>query len=171
MPVSSNRFEVRPAVCQDVKSIRQLVTPYVEQGLLVIKPPVSYYEALPDFTVAVDADQNLIGCGAVHVMWNGLGEIRTVATAPNWRGQGVGGAILERLIDRARQLGLERLFCLTFEVQFFSAHGFAPIDGIPVSPLVYEELVKSHDDGVAEFLDLARVKPNTLGNTRMLRTL
>jgi amino-acid N-acetyltransferase len=171
MPVMSPRFEIRPAVSQDVKSIRQLVGPYVEQGLLVIKPPVSYYEALPDFMVAVDQEHNLVGCGAVHVMWNGLGEIRTVATAPTWRGRGIGGAILEELAERARQLGLERLFCLTFEVQFFAAHGFAPIDGIPVSPEVYEELLKSHDDGVAEFLDLARVKPNTLGNTRMLRTL
>ena len=53
-------------------------------------------------------------------------------------------------------------------MDFFRAHGFAPIEGTPVSPDVYAELLRSHDDGVAEFLDLARVKPNTLGNTRML---
>jgi amino-acid N-acetyltransferase len=63
------------------------------------------------------------------------------------------------------------VFCLTFEVDFFRAHGFEAIEGTPVSPDVYAELLRSHDDGVAEFLDLARVKPNTLGNTRMLITL
>ena len=74
-------------------------------------------------------------------------------------------------VDRARTLGLARVFCLTFEVDFFASHGFQVIQGTPVDPAVYAELLRSHDDGVAEFLDLARVKPNTLGNTRMLLEL
>jgi amino-acid N-acetyltransferase len=60
------------------------------------------------------------------------------------------------------------VFVLTFAVGFFAGHGFKPIDGSPVSHEVYEELLRSYDEGVAEFLDLDRVKPNTLGNTRML---
>ncbi|MDR2348978.1 MAG: amino-acid N-acetyltransferase [Bifidobacteriaceae bacterium] len=164
-------FVVRPAVSQDVKAIRDLTARYVEQGVLVAKAPVSYYESVPDFLVAASGAGQLVGCGAVHVMWNGLGEIRTLATDPLWQGRGVGGAIVRGLVARARALGLERLFCLTFEVGFFAARGFAPIQGIPVTQKVYEELLRSHDDGIAEFLDLARVKPNTLGNTRMLRQL
>ncbi|MDR2373052.1 MAG: amino-acid N-acetyltransferase [Bifidobacteriaceae bacterium] len=164
----SHKIEVRPARSQDVKAIRALTAPYVERGLLVSKPPVSYYESLPEFLVACDADGEVIGCGAVHVMWKGLGEIRTLAAAPAWRGRGVGHRLVDALMARARQLGLWRLFCLTFEVDFFAAHGFTPIEGIPVSHKVFEQLMRSHDDGVAEFLDLARVKPNTLGNTRML---
>ena len=74
-------------------------------------------------------------------------------------------------VEDARALGLARLFCLTFEVGFFTRHGFTEIDGQAVEPAVYAELVRSYDEGVAEFLDLERVKPNTLGNTRMLRTL
>ena len=101
-------------------------------------------------------------------MWQDLAEVRTLAVDPAWRGRGVGHLLLDALLDRARDLGLRRVFCLTFEVDFFAAHGFAPIDGTPVTPDVYAELLRSHDDGVAEFLDLARVKPNTLGNTRML---
>jgi amino-acid N-acetyltransferase len=143
----------------------------VAERRIVAKPPVSYYESLPDFLVAASDDGELIGCGAGHVMWNGLGEVRTLATAPEWRRRGVGHQIVEGLIARARELGLERLFCLTFEVGFFASHGFEPIEGIPVTPKIYEELLRSHDDGVAEFLDLARVKPNTLGNTRMLLRL
>jgi amino-acid N-acetyltransferase len=73
--------------------------------------------------------------------------------------------------SRARDYGLQRVFCLTFEVDFFVEHGFRAIDGTPVDSQVFVELLRSHDDGVAEFLDLAHVKPNTLGNTRMLLDL
>jgi amino-acid N-acetyltransferase len=171
MSTSPVAFEVRPARSGDVTAIRRLVAPFVERRLLVTKPPVSYYEALPEFLVATCGDDQVIGCGAVHVMWKGLGEIRTLATAEKWHNRGVGHALVAGLIARARDLGLERLFCLTFEVEFFAAHGFHPIEGIPVTHKVFDELLRSHDDGVAEFLDLARVKPNTLGNTRMLAHL
>jgi amino-acid N-acetyltransferase len=63
------------------------------------------------------------------------------------------------------------VFVLTFEVPFFSRHGFREIEGSPVSPEVYAEMMQSADEGVAEFLDLAYVKPNTLGNSRMLLDL
>jgi amino-acid N-acetyltransferase len=63
------------------------------------------------------------------------------------------------------------VFCLTFEVDFFAAHGFQKISGVPVPPSIEAELSLSADAGVAEFLDLEQVKPNTLGNTRMLRVL
>jgi amino-acid N-acetyltransferase len=87
------------------------------------------------------------------------------------RGHGVGQAIVESLIEKAVDLGIKRVFCLTFEVNFFSKFGFKEISDVPVDAETYAEMVRSNDDGVAEFLDLARVKQNTLGNTRMLRTL
>ena len=168
MPEASREFTVRPAVPADVRAIRDLVEPYANRRILIAKEQVAYYEAVQELVVAVDADGTVVGCGALHVMWVDLAEIRTLAVAPGWVGAGVGHALLDTLIDRARSLGLERVFCLTFEVDFFARHGFEEIEGTVVSPEVYAELLRSHDDGVAEFLDLARVKPNTLGNTRML---
>ncbi|WP_066585917.1 amino-acid N-acetyltransferase [Cellulomonas timonensis] len=159
---------VRSALPADVRTIRDLVQPYATERILLAKEWVGYYEAVQEFVVAEAPDGAVIGCGALHVMWQDLAEVRTLAVDPAWRGGGVGHLLLDALLDRARQLGLRRVFCLTFEVDFFAAHGFAPIDGTPVTPDVYAELLRSHDDGVAEFLDLARVKPNTLGNTRML---
>jgi len=104
-------------------------------------------------------------------MWEDLAEVRTVAVRPELKGRGLGSAVLTGLLEDARDLGVQRVFCLTFETAFFGRHGFRPIDGQAVEPDVYAELLRSYDEGVAEFLDLERVKPNTLGNTRMLLTL
>jgi amino-acid N-acetyltransferase len=164
-------FHVRPALPRDVREIRDLVEPYADARILLAKELVGYYEGVQEFVVAADATQSLVGCGALHVMWSDLAEVRTLAVHPAWRRHGVGHALLSALLERAVALGLRRVFCLTFEVDFFRAHGFRPIAGTPVSADVYAELLRSHDDGVAEFLDLARVKPNTLGNTRMLLEL
>jgi amino-acid N-acetyltransferase len=104
-------------------------------------------------------------------MWEDLAEVRSVAVDKGHGGRGIGHRIVTRLLDTARELGVRRVFCLTFEVEFFGRHGFQQILGTPVAPEVYEELLRSYDEGVAEFLDLDRVKPNTLGNTRMLLRL
>jgi amino-acid N-acetyltransferase len=161
---------VRRARAADIRAIRELVRPLADSRVLVSKDAVTYYESLQQFRVA-EVDGQLVGCGALHVMWEDLAEIRTLAVAPQAKGTGVGSVLLDALVQDARVLGLRRLFCLTFELDFFTRHGFAPIEGQAVTPEVYAELVRSYDEGVAEFLDLERVKPNTLGNTRMLRTL
>ena len=168
--MSAPTFHVRPARPADVRAIRELVEPYASERILLAKEWVGYYDAVQEFQVAESDGEEpaVVGCGALHVMWQDLAEIRTLAVDRGWRGRGVGHALLDALLARARELGLRRVFCLTFEVDFFAAHGFRVIDGTPVTPDVYAELLRSHDDGVAEFLDLARVKPNTLGNTRML---
>jgi amino-acid N-acetyltransferase len=108
---------------------------------------------------------------AAHVFWEDLGEVRTLAVADEWLGRGVGRALIDAIEADARELGLSRLFCLTFEVAFFERNGYVASPLGLVGPEVYAELVRSPDEGVAEFLDLTRVKPNTLGNTRMLKRL
>ena len=168
---------VRPALVSDVRTIAGLVHPYAQTNTLITKDLVAYFESVQEFVVAETADDGpagrgrVVGCGALHVMWDDIGEIRTLAVDAAHLRRGIGGLLLENLLDRARALGLRRLFCLTFEVDFFARHGFVEIEGTPVGVDVQEELMRSHDDGVAEFLDLARVKPNTLGNTRMLLEL
>jgi amino-acid N-acetyltransferase len=165
-------IQVRWARGSDVRSIRELVRP-LAGNTLTPKDAVAYYEALQQFRVVQDPEvpERIIGCGALHVMWEDLAEVRTLAVHPDFARRGVGGRLLETLLDDARALGLSRIFCLTFEVDFFTHHGFLPIVGQAAEPDVYVELLRSYDEGVAEFLDLERVKPNTLGNTRMLRTL
>jgi amino-acid N-acetyltransferase len=166
-----NEFTVRPARTADVRAIHRMLEPYVQRRILLGKDIVVLYEAVQQFLVAEDANGELIGCGALHVMWDDLGEIRTLIVDDAWLHRGVGRALVEGLEEQARTLGLSRLFCLTFEVDFFTRRGFAPIGEHVVDPDVYSQLVRSPDEGIAEFLDLAHVKPNTLGNTRMLKEL
>ena len=127
-------YTVRRARTSDVRAIARLVAGYADDRIVLGKETVTYYEDVQEFRVAEEDDGTVIGCGAFHVMWEDLAEVRTLA------------------VDKTR-------------------HGFRPIEGTPVGPEVYAELLRSADEGVAEFLDLARVKPNTLGNTRMLREL
>ncbi|MCC2033149.1 amino-acid N-acetyltransferase [Microbacterium allomyrinae] len=164
-------FTVRPARTRDVRGIQEMLEPFVQRRILLGKDLVVLYEATQQFLVAEDSEGNLVGCGALHVMWEDLGEIRTLIVVDEWLHHGVGRGIVEGLETNARTLGLSRLFCLTFEVDFFSRRGFSPIGEQVVDPDVYSQLVRSPDEGVAEFLDLAHVKPNTLGNTRMIKSL
>jgi amino-acid N-acetyltransferase len=162
---------VRRARTPDVPTIKALVDIYAGSGRkMLAKELVSLYEDVADFRVA-ELDGEVIGCGALHVLWADLGEIRTLAVHPEHRGLRIGDALMIELIDTARELGLSRLFALTFQTHFFSRHGFHEIDGTPVDPDTYDALRRSYDPGVAEFLALEYVKPNTLGNTRMLRNL
>ena len=161
---------IRPATTADVRAVASLVGTYAERGILLGKPLVQLFEDVQDFWVA-ELEGRVVGCGALHVLWEDLAEVRTVAVHPSARGRGIGHAIVSELISAATRLGVARVFVLTFEVAFFARHGFREITSTPVEPDVYEALRRSYDEGIAEFLDLDRVKPNTLGNTRMLLTL
>ncbi len=161
---------IRPAKTSDIKRIREMIDEYALQRRLLSKETVTLYEDVQEFTVA-EINGEVVGCGALHILWEDLAEVRTMAVQENLRKQGIGHMILDRIITRAIEIGVKRLFCLTFETDFFAKHGFAPIEGTPVAPDVYQELLRSYDEGIAEFLDLESVKPNTLGNTRMLKVL
>jgi amino-acid N-acetyltransferase len=163
-------IEVRPARTSDIKAIHKLIVDFASGGRMLQKETVTLYESVQEFVVAVE-DGQVVGCGALHVLWEDLAEVRSVAITETLRGKGIGNQILESIIKRAYELGLSRIFCLTFETKFFGRHGFEEIQGTPVEPEVYVQLLKSYDSGVAEFLDLESVKPNTLGNTRMLKVL
>lgn len=161
---------VRGAKTSDIKKIRLIVDTYASERKLLSKETVTLYENVQEFTVA-EVNGEVIGCGALHVLWEDLAEVRTVAVIKEWQGKKIGHAILEHILVKAKEIGVKKVFCLTFETKFFGAHGFTEIQGAPVEPDVYAQLLRSYDEGIAEFLDLESVKPNTLGNTRMLKVL
>jgi amino-acid N-acetyltransferase len=163
-------YVIRRARTRDVRAVRALIDAHVASGRLLDKATVTLYEDVQEFWVACTPapDSQVIGCGALHVMWEDLAEIRTIAVAQAHQGHGAGHQLVTALLTVARELGVHRVFVLTFAVEFFARHGFEKMSGQAASPEVYAELLRSYDEGVAEFLDLDQVKPNTLGNTRML---
>jgi len=161
---------IRAAKTSDVKKIRAIVDTYAVERKLLSKETVTLFESVQEFVVA-EVDGEVVGCGALHVLWEDIAEVRTVAVVEQMHGKGVGHLILENVLARAKEVGVKKVFCLTFETKFFGSHGFKEIQGAPVDPEIYTQLLRSYDEGIAEFLDLESVKPNTLGNTRMLKIL
>ena len=161
---------IRPAKTSDVKKIRAIVDAYAAERKLLSKETVTLFESVQEFVVA-EVDGEVVGCGALHVLWEDIAEVRTVAVVDQMHGKGVGHLILESILIKAKEVGVKKVFCLTFETKFFGSHAFKEIQGSPVDPEIYTQLLRSYDEGIAEFLDLESVKPNTLGNTRMLKIL
>jgi amino-acid N-acetyltransferase len=168
--VTGPQIVVRRARTADVPAMRRLVELFAADRILLAKAPVQYYEDVQEFFIA-ELDGEIVGCAALHVLWEDLAEIRSLAVDPVTQGHGFGSLLVEQVLEVARGLGIERIFVLTFETAFFERFGFREIAGAPVEPEVYQALLQSFDEGVAEFLELERVKPNTLGNSRMLLEL
>jgi len=105
---------IRRARTSDVKEIQRLVETYADDRILLCKAPVALYEDVPEFWVAERTDDGrVVGCGALHVMWEDLAEVRTVAVDPACRGQKIGHRIVTELLSVARDLGGARVFVLT----------------------------------------------------------
>ena len=96
---------IRPARTSDVKAIRALVDSYAAPGKMLEKETVTLYESVQEFTVA-ELDGAVVGCGALHVLWEDLAEVRTVAVQENMHHRGIGHQILARIIERAREIGV-----------------------------------------------------------------
>ena len=117
---------IRPAIAVDGQAIYQLVNTYARQGLMLPVSQSAVYQAIRDFVVA--EDEELLGCGALQIAWSDLGEIRSLAVADGWQGQGIGRGMVKRLLEEARHLGLPRVFALTYQRPFFLRLGFHSID-------------------------------------------
>ena len=124
----SGHKRIRRARVQDVPAICQLVNYYAEREAMLHRSLENAYQSLRSFLVAEDGDGRIIGSVAVDIFWADLAEVRSLAIDPNSRGKGVGTALLAAAVEDARELGVKRLFTLTYEQAFFAKHGFEPVD-------------------------------------------
>lgn len=118
---------IRKAVIADVKAIQAIVNHYAEQGQMLPRSLNELYENLRDFSVYVK-DHTLLGVCALHISWDGLAEIRSLAVRRENSGAGIGTALVNHCLAEARELGAERVFVLTYQELFFKKMGFAPVD-------------------------------------------
>ena len=125
-------WNVRPARVEDAKAIAELISHYAEKGLLLPRSLSQIYSHIRDYMVA-EVDGRIVGCGALEVVWGGLGEVRSLAVEEEMRGLGIGRALVEHLLEDARRLGLDRVFALTYIEDFFEQFGFhrVPKESLP----------------------------------------
>jgi len=118
---------VRKAVVIDVPAIGAIVNYHAGKGIMLQRPLSRIYENVRDYMV-LESGGEIVGCGALHVMWDDLAEIRAVALKEEYIGKGFGRRILEALLDDAKSLGVRKVFVLTYSVELFRYLGFSDID-------------------------------------------
>ena len=119
-------MNIRKAVLTDIEGIYELVDYYADRGLILPRSRHSIFETLRDFTVA-EQDGHIVGTGALTLAWDGLAEVRALTVSPQHLRSGLGLKIIEAITGEARQLGISKLFVLTYHPEFFGTAGFAEI--------------------------------------------
>ena len=133
---------LRKAQIGDVKEIQKLLTAYASKGDMLSRSLSELYEALRDFYVEVDDDGRILGAAALHIVWEDLAEVRSVAVVEDAGRKGVGSLLVNACIDEARQLGLKRIFCLTYKPEFFGKLGFVLVDKATLPHKVWGDCIK-----------------------------
>ena len=148
---------LRKAQIQDVKEIQKLLTFFANRGDMLSRSLSELYEALRDFYI-FEEDGKLLGTAALHVVWEDLAEIRSVAVAEDAGRKGVGTQLVQACIDEARAIGLKRLFCLTYKPNFFGKFGFRIVDKSELPHKVWGDCMKCVKfpdcDEIAMIMDL-----------------
>ena len=117
-------FEYRKATFADVDEIHDLIAGYAAQGVMLPKPHSTLYETLREFVVAEEvASKKIVGVGALHLTWNELAEVRSMAVHADFSRKGIGSAIVKKLLAEGRAVGVKKFFTLTYRPEFFKSLG------------------------------------------------
>jgi amino-acid N-acetyltransferase len=126
-------MKIRNAKISDVKGISSLISSHAEFERMLFRSLADLYESIQQFKVA-GVDDAVVGCCALQVVWDELGEIKSLAVDGEFSGKGIGRALVNSCLDEARELGLKTVFTLTLEPEFFEKVGFKRIkkDSLPM---------------------------------------
>lgn len=148
---------LRKAQINDVKDIQKLLTFFASRGDMLSRSLSELYEAIRDFYI-VEEEGRLVGTAALHIVWEDLAEVRSVAVAEDAGRKGIGTQVVQACIDEAKELGLKRVFCLTYKPDFFARFGFRIVDKSELPHKVWGDCMKCVKfpdcDEIAMILDL-----------------
>jgi amino-acid N-acetyltransferase len=133
---------IRPARVSDVPGIYQQIQVYADRGLMIRRSLAELYQAIREFYVAVDVDNQVVGCVALHVFWEDLSEIRCLAVAEHVHGLGIGRRLVDACWESARELEVKSIFALTTAAGFFERCGYQPIDKAELPHAIWSECVR-----------------------------
>jgi amino-acid N-acetyltransferase len=132
---------IRKAQIGDVKEIQKLLLMFASRGDMLSRSLSEIYESLRDFYV-FEEEGNLLGTAALHIVWDDLAEVRSVAVVEDAGRKGIGSQLVQACITEARQIGLRRIFCLTYKPEFFGKHGFLLVDKSELPHKVWGDCIK-----------------------------
>ncbi|MGE5474434.1 MAG: N-acetyltransferase [Ignavibacteriales bacterium] len=133
-------MKIRKAKISDVEEIHSLINQYAEEGLMLPKPRMALYENIRDFIVA-EEDGKVLGIGALHIIWEDLAEIRSLAVNKNSCKKGIGKKIVSELLNEAKELGICEVFTLTYKLEFFEKCGFIKVDKEDLPKKVWKDCI------------------------------
>ncbi len=133
---------IRPARVSDVPAIHQQVQIFADRGLMIRRSMAELYQSIREFLVAVDDQNRVVGCVALHVFWADLSEIRCLAVAEHVQGLGIGRRLVDACCELARELEITSIFTLTSSTGFFERCGYQAIDRSELPQAVWSECVR-----------------------------
>ena len=133
---------LRKAKISDVKHIHSLLNMFAQEGLLLPRSLSELYDSLRDFFVYCDEDKRILGCSALHICWEDLAEVRSLAVHPEYHQRGIGNRLVQACLEEARELEISRVFVLTYQEKFFSDIGFKKVDKSVLPHKVWGDCLK-----------------------------
>ena len=135
-------MNIRPARVGDVPAIHELIRGFADRKVMLRRSLGELYESIREFTVAVDGDNRVVGCVALHVFWEDLAELKCLAVAEEYQRLGVGRQLVEACWEQAGELEIDSVFALTYAVGFFERCGYDQIDKANLPHKIWNECVR-----------------------------
>ena len=132
-------MKVDKARISDAKQMHELVNRFADKGEMLARALSEIYENLRDFFVIRNSDNKVVACGALHISWEDLAEIKSLAVSEDKQGQKLGSLLVQACLSEARELGIPMIFCLTYKPAFFEKHGFRQVDKMELPRKVWSE--------------------------------
>jgi amino-acid N-acetyltransferase len=131
-------IQVEKAKIPDIQQIHKLINDYAGKGEMLARPLSELYEDIRDYFVIKEGDR-VLACGALHVSWSDIAEVRSVAVDPESQGKGLGSLLVAACLEEAEELGIKTVFCFTYRPDFFKRHKFADIDKMELPRKVWTD--------------------------------
>ena len=130
--------QVEKARIPDIPQIHKLINDYATRGEMLARPLSELYEDIRDYFV-IKEGETVIACGALHVSWEDLAEVRSIAVAEDSKKKGLGSDLVGACLEEAKQLGINTVFCFTYQPEFFKQHEFVDIDKMELPRKVWTD--------------------------------
>ena len=131
----------RKATFDDIEQIFAIVNDYASDGVMLARSRNTLYETLRDMVVAEDEQGTIVGVGGLHILWDRLAEIRTMAVSPRLTRRGIGAEIVKRLLEEGRKIGVTKFFTLTYKPGFFQTLDFHTVTKETLPPKVWKDCI------------------------------